>query len=139
MSKKILKHISLWLWGGFIYYLIEIVYRGHSHPSMFIVGGLCFVIIGMINNYFPWHLGLVQQALIGTTIITFLELITGLIVNVWLGLSVWDYSNLPLNFMGQISLVSSLLWVPLAIFAIFLDDWLRYKLFKEEWPKYTLF
>jgi hypothetical protein len=135
---RILKYTTLWLWGGFIYYLIEIAWRGYSHPSMFILGGICFVAIGGINNYFPWHLGLVWQALIGAGVITVLELITGLIVNRWLGLGVWDYSGLPLNILGQISLLYSFFWIPLAAFAVWLDDYLRWKLYGEERPRYTI-
>ena len=139
MRRQIYKHFTLLLWGGFIYYLIEMIYRGYSHPSMFLAGGLCFVLIGMINHYFPWSLGIAQQALIGAAIITFIELACGLIVNIWLGLDIWDYSHLPLNFIGQISLLFFFLWIPLAVVAIFLDDWLRYKLFDEEKPHYTIF
>jgi len=106
---------------------------------MFLVGGLCFVLIGGINNYLPWSLGIVQQSLIGAVIITVVELVAGLVVNVWLGLGVWDYSGLPLNFMGQISLLFFVLWIPLATVGIFIDDWLRYKLFGEEKPHYTIF
>jgi uncharacterized membrane protein len=129
----------LFLIGGAVYYGIEILWRGYSHISMFIVGGICFVLIGSINNHFPWHLGVVQQTLIAVVIITTLEFITGLIVNVWLGLGVWDYSDQPFNLMGQICLLYVILWIPLAVFAIFLDDWARYFLFKEERPHYTLF
>ncbi|MCL2353639.1 MAG: putative ABC transporter permease [Defluviitaleaceae bacterium] len=139
MKKHLIKLFSLLLWGGFIYYIIELMWRGHSHPSMFLVGGLCFVLIGGINNYLPWSLGIVQQSLIGAVIITVVELVAGLVVNVWLGLGVWDYSGLPLNFMGQISLLFFVLWIPLATVGIFIDDWLRYKLFGEEKPHYTIF
>lgn len=67
--------------GGAIYVGIEMLWRGHSHPSMFILGGLCFVSIGLINELFPWELGIVWQALIGGTMVTCLEFITGVIVN----------------------------------------------------------
>ena len=40
--------------GGSIYYLLEILYRGYSHDSMFIVGGLCFVGIGLVNERFGY-------------------------------------------------------------------------------------
>ncbi|MDR1116839.1 MAG: putative ABC transporter permease [Oscillospiraceae bacterium] len=133
------KLFSLFLFGGIIYYCIEIIWRGHSTFSMFVVGGLCFVLIGAINNYFPWHLGLVQQALISCVIVTVIEFISGLILNVWLGLGVWDYSRLPFNLMGQICLLYTVLWIPLSVFAIFLDDWLRHWLFGEDRPRYTLF
>lgn len=77
--------------------------------------------------------------LIGGGIVTVLELPTGLVVNVWLHWGVWDYSNMPLNLWGQICLPYSLLWVLISLAAILLDDWLRWKLFYEEKPRYTLF
>lgn len=123
--------------GGVTYYAIELLWRGYSHISMLILGGICFVLLGLINELLPWNMGLLWQALIGSGIVTILELITGLIVNVHLGLCVWDYSNLPLNFMGQISVVYTLLWVPLSCVAIVLDDYIRYRFFNEEKPHYT--
>lgn len=44
--------------GGLVYILIELIWRGHTHISMFILGGICFVAIGFINEVFPWSLGL---------------------------------------------------------------------------------
>ena len=139
MIARLFKYFTLLLWGGFVYYCIELIYRGYSHSSMFIAGGICFLLIGFLNNYLPWNLGIIQQSAIGAVIITAIELIVGLIVNTWLGLDVWDYSDLSLNFMGQISLLFTIQWIPLAAAAIFLDDFLRWKLFGDEKPRYTLF
>jgi uncharacterized membrane protein len=80
----------------------------------------------------------VQQSLIGALLTTFVELISGLILNVWLGLGIWDYSNLPFNFMGQICLPFFFAWIALSCVAIILDDYLRYWLFHEEKPHYQL-
>lgn len=137
--KSTVKPIVLLLMGGTIYYLIEILWRGYSHISMFILGGLCFVLIGAINDEFSWDMSLVKQSLIGTGIVTLLEFATGIIVNLKLGLNVWDYSNMPFNLLGQVCLQFVLAWIPLSCVAIILDDYLRYWLFKEEKPHYTLF
>ncbi len=94
--------------------------------------------IGAINEHISWNLGLIWQMLLGSGIITALELFTGLIVNVWLGWGVWDYSNMPLNLWGQICLPYSLLWVLISLAAIWLDDWFRWKLFGEEEPHYKI-
>ena len=67
-----------------------------------------------------------------------LELLSGLLLNVYLHLKVWDYSNLPLNVMGQICLPFWGLWCLLAIAAIVVDDYLRYWLFAEEKPHYKI-
>ena len=137
--KTILKLIILFIIGGTIYVSLELLFRGRSHISMFILGGLCFVTVGGINNYISWEMPLILQMLIGAVIITTLEFITGYIVNIKLGLNVWDYSNQPFNIMGQICLSFSFLWMLISLIAIVLDDYLRYWIFKEKKPKYRLF
>lgn len=133
------KTLVLFLCGGAVYVALEMLWRGHSHWTMALVGGLCFLLIGGINEYIPWEMPLFEQGVIGAVLVTAVELVSGIILNVWLKLGIWDYSNLPLNFMGQICLPFSLLWVCLSMCAVVLDDWLRYKLFGEERPTYTLF
>ena len=135
---KFLRLTTLWLWGGFIYYVIELAWRGYSHPSMFVVGGICFLLIGGINNWFSWSMGLVKQALIGAGIVTGTEFMSGLIINSGLGLNIWNYSDMPLNVAGHICLAYSLLWIPMSLIGIVLDDYLRWKLYREERPEYTI-
>lgn len=105
---------------------------------MFILGGICFVLIGLIYEYFSWDTPLWQQACIASVIVTALEFVAGLVLNVWLGLHIWDYSKLPFNVMGQICLPFMVVWLLLSIPAILLDDWLRYWLFAEEKPRYKI-
>lgn len=137
--KQYHKEIILGLIGGLIYIGIELLWRGRSHWTMFILGGLCFVLLGRINESIPWEMPLWRQALIGMVIITSLEFLTGCIVNLWLGWNVWDYSNVPLNVLGQICLPYMLLWIPISLAGIILDDYLRYWMFQEEKPSYYLF
>lgn len=134
--KIFLKYIFLFLFGGFVYVGIEILFRGYSHFSMILLGGLCFVICGLENEIFSWETPIELQMIISSIIITILELLTGLIVNVYMGLKVWDYSNMPLNFMGQICLIFSIAWLFLSLIAIVIDDYLRYFVFGEEKPRY---
>lgn len=136
--KMILKHIVLFFIGGLIYYLIEILWRGYSHISMVFCGGLCFVLIGIVNELIPWDIKLWKQMLIGSVIVTVVEFFTGCIVNLWMGLKVWDYSNLPFNILGQICLPFCVVWFFLSLVAIVIDDYLRYWLFKEEKPHYNI-
>jgi uncharacterized membrane protein len=103
---------------------------------MIILGGLCFVAVGLINNILPWNMVIELQALIGAVLITSLEFIVGLIVNVNLGWDIWDYSNVPFNFLGQICLPFSLLWYMLSIIVIFTDDYIRHIFFNEQKPVY---
>ena len=134
--KSLIKYVVLFLFGGMVYYLIEILWRGYSHWTMIILGGLCFVAVGLINNVLSWNMVIELQALIGAVLITSLEFVVGLIVNVELGWGIWDYSNVPFNFLGQICLPFSLLWYILSIIIIFTDDYIRYVFFNEKKPVY---
>lgn len=136
---KIFEYLIIFIIGGLAYGAIEILFRGYTHPSMFFLGGLCLVIVGILNEgIFPYTIGIVPQMLIGGMVITILEFITGLIVNVWLGLNVWDYTNMPLNIMGQICLPFTIAWCFLSLVAIVVDDAIRYSFFNEPWPRYVL-
>lgn len=137
-QKLINKYLFLLTVGGFLYVLIELLWRGWSHWTMFALGGLCFVYLGLINEVLRWDTPLWQQALIGASGITALEFVTGCVVNLWLGWGVWDYSGLPGNIMGQICPQYMVLWLPVSLVGIILDDWLRYKFFGEEFPHYRL-
>lgn len=136
--KSLGKLAALFLTGGLIYYLIEILYRGYSHYTMFILGGFCFICCGLINELFRWDTPLALQQLICAGIITVLEFIFGVVLNIWLGLGIWDYSSLPFNILGQICLPYSLLWFFLSLAAIILDDYMRYWFFGEEKPRYVI-
>jgi len=136
--KQQAKYIFLLMSGGFIYSIIEILYRGYTHWTMFILGGVCFICLGLINELIAWSTPLWKQMLIGMTIITCLEFITGCIVNLWLGWDIWDYSNMPGNILGQICPQFTFLWFWISAAGIILDDWLRYFLFEEERPHYKI-
>ena len=133
----------MWFWrelvlfyiGGLGYIGLEVLFRGYSHPSMFLVGGLCFLLIGLL----PASLSLTLRAFLGAGIITTLEYCSGMLLNRVLHLGVWDYSHLPGNVQGQICPYFTALWVVVSFGAIFADDWLRHVLFGETMPGYRLF
>ena len=131
MNKNfVLKEFIIFIIFGLMYVTIELLYRGHTHYSMFIVGGICGVLIGLINDNTP-DMPLLPQCVLGAVIITIIELLTGLFLNVYLGLNVWDYSNQPFNFMGQICPQFCIIWCILSILVIRIDDWLKEKVLKR--------
>ena len=136
---NILKYFTLFIIGGISYYFIEIIYRGYSHFSMIIVGGICFVLIGAINEFSNKEIPLLLQMILAVLIVDTIELISGIIINKVLLLNVWDSSNLKFHLLGQISLRSSIAWFFLSLLAIYMDDLLRYLLFSEQIPKYKFF
>lgn len=136
---RMVRPLVLWGIGGLLYVLCELIFRGRSHWTMFLVGGLCFWLIGLINEVVPWDMPLWQQCVLGAVIVTMVEFIAGCVINIWLGWQVWDYSDLPFNLFGQICLPFMVLWLILAAAGIILDDYLRYLIFKQEKPHYKLF
>lgn len=139
IRRKILEYLIIFVIGGGVYCLIELAYRAHTHWTMFILGGLCLILVGLLNEgLFPRKFGLIQQSIVGALVIIVLEFITGLIINVWLGWDVWDYSNVPGNIMGQVCLPFFFAWIGLSAVAIVVDDYLRYWWFGGPKPEYTL-
>ena len=133
------KVVLLFVFGGLMYMGVEILFRGYTHFSMFFVGGLCFVLVGGINEKLPWNMAFVSQMMIASLLVTAVEFVAGVILNLLLGLGVWDYSTLPYNLLGQISLIFSVGWFFLSAIGILLDDWLRYLIYGEERPHYKIF
>ena len=114
--------------GGLIYALVEILFRGYTHWSMFILGGLCF--IGMYVSAAS-HEPIWKKWVISTGIILVLEFEAGIILNLLLGWDIWDYSKYRFNLYGQICLRYALCWFALCIPGNALCDLLRTKLFER--------
>lgn len=107
-----LNYICVALVGGFGYCLIEIIWRGRTHYSMFFAGAIvlsCFFYISK-NYSIPFWL----KCVIGSLLITLIEFIFGLVFNLAMKENVWDYSNVPFNILGQICIPFSFLWLLLS-------------------------
>ncbi|MCD8356646.1 MAG: putative ABC transporter permease [Clostridia bacterium] len=132
------KAMVLFICGAIGYAGIEILWRGYTHWTMAVLGGALFLLLGGLNEWFLWDMPLWWQCIIGAAIVTDAEFITGFILNIWLGLGIWDYSGMWGNLFGQICPQYMLAWVGLSLVAIIIDDWLRYLLFGEERPHYQM-
>ena len=105
----------IWLLiGGFGYGLIEVLWRGYTHPSMLLLGGVSFLSLMIIPQRLA-RVPLLLRALVGCAVISILELITGILVNRILRLGVWDYSLRPFHLLGQICPLYSIYWLLLSI------------------------
>lgn len=136
--KQLGKYAFLFWFGGSFYVTLEVIWRGYSHWSMLVLAGLVFIAIGLLNEVWGWGTGLILQMVVGTVMATVGEFITGCVVNLWLGWNVWDYSELPFNFLGQICPQFIALWFPISLVAIVLDDMIRWRFFNEEKPRYWI-
>lgn len=112
---KILKHTILFYIGGMVYMFLEFAWRGRSHGTMFLLGGLCFLVLGQLARRLPVK-NLAIKGLAGAATVTALELVTGLAVNRDYG--IWDYRQMPFQFQGQICLPYFLLWIPVCLGAM---------------------
>ena len=108
------KKACLFTVGGGLYVSLELLWRGRSHWTMFLLGGGCFVAIGELGKVLKRVPG-AARAVVGSGVCTVGELLTGLLFN--RDYSIWDYRELPGNFRGQICLPFSALWVPLSALA----------------------
>lgn len=95
--------------GGYGYGLIELLWRGHTHWSMAIAGGLSLVMMAHVESRYRTH-SLLYKAVLCAAGVTGIEFVFGLVFNRWLKMRVWDYSDMPMNIMGQICLLYTVLW-----------------------------
>ena len=114
MKKRLKNDIAIFTIGGLSYALIEILWRGYTHWTMIITGGICFLVLFRVFSRIT-HAKLWQKCAAGAAIITAIEFAAGCIVNLWLQMDVWDYSFLPLNLFGQVCLLYTFLWALLCI------------------------
>jgi hypothetical protein len=132
----------LWFFGGTMYFFLEVAWKtigGHPERiswTMLVLAIILSIPLERFGAELPWEMPLPVQALICTAAITIMELAAGLIINVWLGLDVWDYSDLWGNLWGQISLQYSLMWYFLSMAIIPAFDWLRWCIEGGERPHY---
>lgn len=122
MKDKFFIYSMVYTIGSIGYGIIEVLFRGFTHWTMLITGGICFVALYRINIKLK---GFFSKCAAGTAAITGIEFAAGLLVNKAFKMNVWDYSNLPFNLMGQISLVFSGLWFLLCIPVMPLCEFIR--------------
>lgn len=121
------KILTLWAALGVMYVAMETVFRGYSHPSMLIVGGLCGVLVGAINQR-PrfYNAPVILQSAMGAVIVLVVEFLAGCVLNLWLGLDVWDYTGQTGNILGQVCPLFGLLWFLIMPLAIWAEDTARW-------------
>ncbi|MCG8573205.1 MAG: putative ABC transporter permease [Spirochaetes bacterium] len=145
------KLLTIYILAGIIYVFIEVVFTaisgkiltltkyyerisliGLSSIWMFPIGGFLGIVLGLLNEWkLIKHWKMIFQALLGCLIITGIELISGIVLNRWLDLKIWDYTELPFNYLGQINLFHSIGWFFLSPVAFWFDDFIRAEMYGE--------
>ena len=115
--------MMMFMTGALTYTVIELLWRGWSHWTMTLTGGLCALLIHGANLRMG-RASMPLRCLAGGCIITAVEFAVGCVVNLALGWRVWDYSSMPLDLMGQICLPYSLCWLALSLPCVALSNWM---------------
>ena len=116
-----MEFIIVFFLGGLLYGGIEVIFRGYTHWTMLILGGVCFSVMYLLAAAsLPFAVKLLLSALC----ITALEFGTGYLVNIILNWQVWDYSGNAMNIMGQICPLFSFFWLLLSAPGLLLCRWL---------------
>lgn len=115
--------LCLFLLGGAAYLGVEIAWRGTTHWTMFLAGGVCLCYLNWLNLH--WAGPLLLCAGVGAVGISGIELAFGLLCTKVLHLHVWDYSAEWGNVAGLICPKYTALWFLLCWWVLFVLRWLR--------------
>ena len=118
-AQTTLMNTLIFLIGAFAYYTIEIIFRGYSHWSMALTGGICLLVFSWFIKENP-QLNVIKKAIAGAVIITIFEFFVGLIVNKWYGWRVWDYTNEAGDLLGIVCPRFTIIWFFLCLIVLFI-------------------
>lgn len=136
MVKRVSEYLFIFTLGGCIYYSFEMLFRGFSHWSMFILGGVALWFCTWQGLILDWEDPLWLQVVRSIIFVTALEFLTGLVVNKYFHLGVWDYTDQPFQLFGQICLPFTFLFSGLCAFGILLGGFLAHTLYRERTPHF---
>lgn len=111
--RRLTRELILFGAGAAGYGAIELLWRGRTHPSMLLAGGLCFRAFSELDRNLPQK-ALAARMVGGAAIVTSIELGFGCLFNIGLGQEVWDYSSLKHHLEGQICPRYTALWALLS-------------------------
>lgn len=128
------RNLLKFLFGGVAYGLVEVVWRGYTHPSMVITGGVCFSMICAINSRLSDHSIFLRSAACALGV-TAAEFFVGILVNRIFDMSVWDYSDKWMNLFGQICPLYSAFWFGLCLTVCFMLSEIRLSVISSNFQK----
>ena len=136
--KRLSQYLFLITVGGLLYYSFEMIFRGFSHWSMFLLGGICFLFFYIQGRETRWLDPMWIQVVRCTIFVVACEFITGIIVNKWMGWAVWDYSDQPYQLFGQICLPFATIFSGLCAVGIIFSGNLIHWLYGECKPEFRI-
>lgn len=125
------KLLTVFIIGGLCYGLLEVAVRGYTFISMGIIGGICMVVVHLLNDERRNRLSLISVMTISSAFILSAELLSGEILNRTFNLHIWSYEDQPLNIDGQICILYAVIWFAVSLLAVIVDEWIRLKILRE--------
>lgn len=128
--KNIMRLMFFYCFAGGVYMTMELIYRQYTDYTMFYLAGVIGLIILCINEWLTYETDFLLQIFLCGTSALIGELICGLIFNA--DYHIWDYRELPFNFMGHIQLYFAVIWYILSAIFIPVLDYIDYHMFPRE-------
>ena len=139
-KKKIISLFIMFNISGLIYILLELLWRGRSHWTMFICAGLCGLVMANVNNnLLKFDTDFRIQVLVSALCCSMFEFLFGIIFNG--DFTIWDYRGMwgTIHWLGdQVNILFFGVWILISIFALPFLDWMQWKLGLEERPYYRI-
>lgn len=140
MKKIIIPYSIIFIISGLIYILLELLWRGRSHWTMFICAGLCGLVIANVNNnLLSFETDFRIQVVVSALCCTGFEFLFGLIFNG--NFTIWDYRGIwgTIHWLGdQVNILFFGVWLLISLFALPFLDWMQWKLGIEQKPYYKI-
>ena len=102
-----LRNATLFFVGAFGYGQIELLYRGYTHWTMLVSGGVLLLVLHELNRSLPRSVPLLARCAAGAGCITGLELAMGLVCNRLLGMGIWHERITKRTALGMLLILLS--------------------------------
>lgn len=137
-GKRLIQIFFIGCFSGEVYTTLEVMFRGRTHITMYILAFIVGIFIFLVNNtLFEFDTDFLIQVFSCTGFATLMELIFGLTFNQ--DHSIWDYTGMFLNYKGQICLLFTIIWIIICGLSLILLDWIDWHIFKTTEKPYYRF
>lgn len=113
--------VLIFFTGAAGYSLTEYFFRGYTHWTMALTGGACLLTFYWYSKCTK-NTPLPLKAAVGALIITAFEFFVGVVVNLWYGWDVWDYSGKTCNILGQVCPEYSIAWFLICLSVLIISE-----------------
>lgn len=131
--KTVIINIILFLLGTSFWALVETIFRVIvSHPpTSLITCCIAGVALIIIYNLSKTRINIILSGFFCCGIITVLELIIGVVCNIYLKMNLWNYGGMFLNLFGQICFKYICIWYIISVLFLYLFKKISFDFYKK--------